>query len=143
MNKAMVALVLALTSGLVSADDSSDVRSMLEGLNRALRQSGTPELKDLVVTNASYRDGGRKLEGANAIALVFNNHQPWSERTRPVLDDLEIRIIGGSVAIVDANLVQYGSMILKSAVPAVIVLEKHNGSWKISSWTSLNCGTPN
>ena len=74
------------------------------------------------------------LKGRDALAFLFANRQVWSERTPPMIQEESIRLAGPTAAFVDAQLVQYGSTIVKSGTPVVLLLEKEAGAWKIASW---------
>jgi hypothetical protein len=43
-----------------------------------------------------------------------------------------IRMVSADVAFVDATASQYGSLIMKRSVPAVFVLKREGGAWRIS-----------
>jgi hypothetical protein len=59
-----------------------------------------------------------------------------------MLQEESIRLAGPSAAIVDAQLVQYGSTIGKQAIPVVLLVQKEAGVWKIASWRTVSCLTP-
>src|SRR5687768_7317373 len=93
-------------------------------------------LPDLCHPLVSIRTGGGgTVEGCTRLQSPRNGNSPstgqiWSERTPPVLQEQAIKMIGVSAALVDAQIVQYGSTIVKSSVPVVLVLENEGGAWK-------------
>lgn len=129
-----------VTAGL-SADDVVEIRSVLRSLNKALREGDAQVVKKFFTSTADYRDATRSVAGAVSIASLFSNDQVWSERTPPLLKQRGIRMIGVSAALVDAEVIQYGSTVLKSSVPVVLVLENEAGTWKISSWRMSGCAS--
>ena len=48
-----------------------------------------------------------------------------------------VKFLGAEAAIVDANGSQFGSQILKRAIPALFVLTKENGAWRIALLRAL------
>ena len=133
---------LAMAVLAEGADNSDGIRSVLRGFNEAVRKREPQSFRTVFTSQADYRDATRSLKGPDALASLFTHQQVWSERTPPMLQEEAIRFIGGSAAFVDAQLVQYGSMIVKSSVPVVLLVEKEAGAWKISSWRMLACGIP-
>jgi hypothetical protein len=57
----------------------------------------------------------------------------WSERSHPTIVVRSVQFLSSKVARVDAERVQYGSVILRNSAPVVILLEKKRGSWKVAS----------
>jgi hypothetical protein len=57
----------------------------------------------------------------------------WSEKSHPMIVVRSVQFISSKAARVDAERVQYGSVMLRSSVPVVILLEKKRGEWKIAS----------
>jgi hypothetical protein len=53
-----------------------------------------------------------------------------------------IRLAEKSAAFVDAQLVQYGSIVVKTMIPVVLLLKKEGDVWKIASWRTGACPTP-
>ena len=127
-------MVLAIAGLAMGADETEAIRAALRRFNEAVRKPEPQPLRASFTADADYRDATRVLRGADALASLFADRQAWSERTPPMLQDESIRLAGSSVAFVDAQLVQYGSTILKSGVPVVLLLEKAAGEWKIASW---------
>ncbi|HEY1341380.1 MAG TPA: hypothetical protein VGF59_27910 [Bryobacteraceae bacterium] len=49
----------------------------------------------------------------------------------------EVKFLGPEAAIVDASGSQFGSQILKRAIPALFVMTKENGAWRIALLRTL------
>ena len=124
------------------ADEHDEIRTVLGRFNEPVRKPESQSLRTLFTSQADYRDTTRALKGRDGVVSVFTNGQVWSERTQPMLQEETIRLVGTSAALVDAHLVQYGSSILKSSVPVVLLLEKDARLWRISSWRMSGCVVP-
>ena len=134
----MKAVVILAAVGLVAcADETAKVRSVLRDFNRASQKPDPRLFQSLFTLNADYRDSMRILKGREALVSLFVSRQRWSERTAPMLQEEEIRMVGASTALVDARLVQYGTTLGKSAVRVVLLLEKEEDQWRISSWRTF------
>jgi hypothetical protein len=143
MLTARLVFVLSMATFAAGTDDGERIRSVLRGFNEASRKAEPRLFRTLFTPHANYRDGARSLNGADEIISLFTDRQVWSERTTPVLQEPSIRLVGSSAAFVDAQLVQYGSMVVRSAVPVVLLLEKtESAEWKISSWRMSACPIP-
>ena len=143
MSTATTICLLAFATGAFAADNSVDIRAVLQEFNKALRQPEAQTLQKFFTSAADYHDVSRKVTGADAIASLLSTGQGvWSERTPPALQEHGMRMIGQSAALVDAYVVQYGSTVVKSMVPILLVLENEGGVWKISSWRTSDCTLP-
>ena len=136
-----ITILLLLSAVVFAADqeESTAIRAALTGFNKAAVKGEAGSLRVFFTSTADYRDGTREFKGIDALLSFFTDRQIWSERTPPLLQQPSIRFVASSAALVDAQLVQYGSTILKSVVPVVLLLEKEGGTWKISSWRT-SCG---
>jgi ketosteroid isomerase-like protein len=134
-------LLLALAVGglAMGADETEAIRVALRRFNEAVRKPEPQPLRAFFTPDADYRDATRALKGADALASLFADRQAWSERTPPMLQEESIRLAGPTAAFVDAQVVQYGSTIVKSGVPVVLLLERGAGEWKIASWRMAAC----
>jgi uncharacterized protein (TIGR02246 family) len=131
-------VVILVAVGLVAcADEAEKVRSVVHAFNTASRKLDPQLFASLFTSNANYRDSTRTLKGREALVALFVNRPRWSERTAPMLQDEEIRLVGPYSALVDALLVQYGTTTGRSSVRVVLLLEKESGEWKISFWRTL------
>lgn len=129
--------MLAAVGLVACADETAKVRSVLRDFNRASQKPDRQLFELLFTSEADYRDSTRMSKGRDALVSLFVSRRRWSERTAPMLQDEEIRLVGASTALVDAQLVQYGTTLGKSAVPVVLLLEKEAGEWRISSWRTF------
>ena len=140
MSKLLILVVIAAIPAL--ANDTDDIRAVLRTFNDAVRRADPQPLRQLFTAEADYKDVARSFTGPGSLAEFFSSPQVWSERTPPILQDESIRFTGSSTAFVDAHLVQYGSMIVRSGVPVAILMEKKSGAWKIGSWRTVGCFMP-
>ncbi len=131
--------LLSIAAYAMGADEPGAIQTTLSRFNGAMQQAEPQSLRAFFVSNADYRDASRVLKGPDALIALFANRQMWSERTAPSLQEVSIRLVGRAAAFVDAQLVQYGSTIVKSSVPVVLLLEKEAGAWKIASWRTSTC----
>jgi hypothetical protein len=58
---------------------------------------------------------------------------PWSEVTTPRIVVQSVRFITSDVALVEATITQYGSIILVRRVPLLLVMKKEARDWRIAS----------
>jgi len=137
-----IASMLAFAVLASGADETDEVRSVLRRFNEVMRKPETQSFRGLFTSQSDYRDGAHTLKGPDTIVFLLTNSQAWSERTPPMLEEVSIRLVGPSAAFVDARVIQYGSTILKSSVPVVLLLEKDAGVWKFSSWRMSTCAVP-
>jgi hypothetical protein len=135
----LIATLIAVFLVAAKADDHDEIRAVLQRFNESVRKSESQPFRTLFTSQADYRDATRVLKGSDVLASLFAKGQVWSERTPPMLQEQTIRLVGTSAALVDAHLVQYGSSILKSSVPVVLLLEKDTNAWRISSWRMFRC----
>jgi len=144
MKTTVVAFFLITAVIASGADASEEIRSVLGAFNKAMRNPKAELFLAFITSGADYRDGLKSLKGRDALVSLFTSREIWSERTPPILQEESIRFAGPSAAFVDAQLIQYGSTIVKSSVPVVLLLEKDEGVWKISSWRMHlpTCGDP-
>jgi hypothetical protein len=142
MTAMRVALGFLVAALVTRGAGLKETRSVLRNFNEAVRKPESPAFAALFTLNADYRDATRVLRGRDAIVSLFTGRQVWSERTPPLLREESIKLVGPSAALVDAQLIQYGSTIVKSGVPVVLLLEKEAGTWKISSWRMLGPADP-
>lgn len=132
-------LLFAVAMLAQGANDPDEVRPVLQRFNEAVRNPDARTWRTVFTSEVDYRDASQTLKGIDAIVSLFTNRQPWSERTQPTLEEPAIRFVGSLAAFVDANLVQYGSLIGKSSVPVILLLEKEAGAWRISSLRISGC----
>jgi hypothetical protein len=140
MTTATTICLIAFATGAFPADNSAGIRAVLQQFNKALRQPEAQALQKFFTPAADYRDLSRNVTGSHTIAsLLSSGQRVWSERTPPAVEEHGIRMIGQSAALVDAYVIQYGSTVVKSMVPVVLLLENDGGAWRISSWRTSNC----
>ena len=80
---------------------------------------------DLWIGSEIAGKGPEEIEGALEKAAI------WSETTAPVIQNESVRLLSDDVALVNANQVQYGSLILKKSVPLTMLLKYAGGRWQI------------
>jgi hypothetical protein len=143
MTMLRIACILMLAAIGAEAADIEQVRSLITAFNEAALKPEPQSFRSLFTQDADYRDGARHVIGADALVSLFTNRQVFSERTAPTLRDESIRLIGPAAAFVDAQFVVFGSTVVKSGVPVVLLIEKaQGGEWKISQWRTAACLMP-
>lgn len=63
---------------------------------------------------------------------AFGTEGQWPEVTRPQLAVRSIRVLSPKVAIVEADNIQYGSIILRRSQPILLLFRKYGGQWRIA-----------
>lgn len=63
---------------------------------------------------------------------VFGTEEQWSEVTHPQLEVRSTRILSPKIAIVEADNVQYGSVIVKRSQPLLLLFRKYGTQWRIA-----------
>ena len=143
MSMLRLAALLVMTVTASYAAEAEDIRSALERFNQGVREQSMDKIRTLFAPEADYRDGARQLQGIDAILALLSDKEVWSERTRPMLQKPSIKLINTSVALVDAQMVSYGSVIVKSALPVILLMERKGPEgWTISSWRMCSCPLP-
>jgi len=65
--------------------------------------------------------------------LVQLSKEPWSEVTTPRVVIRSIRFVTPDVALIDAANTQFGSMVLQTRIPVLLVMRKEGTNWRIVS----------
>ena len=63
---------------------------------------------------------------------VFGTEEQWSEVTHPQLAVRSTRILSPNIAIVEADNIQYGSLILRRSQPTLLLFRKYGRQWRIA-----------
>ena len=63
---------------------------------------------------------------------VFGTEEQWSEVTHPQLAVRSTRILSPNIAIVEADNIQYGSLILRRSQPTLLLFRKYVRQWRIA-----------
>ena len=65
--------------------------------------------------------------------LLRLSNEPLSEVTAPVVVIRSVRFVTLDVALIDAANTQYGSLVLQTRIPVLLVMRKEAQNWKIVS----------
>jgi hypothetical protein len=65
--------------------------------------------------------------------LLGLSNEPWSEVTAPGVTIRSIRFVTPDVALIDAANTQYGSVILQTRIPVLLVMRREGIDWRIVS----------
>lgn len=137
MSPVRIVLFLCLPVLLFAEDESEEIHSALSRFNQAVHKQDRQRLASSFTNDADYRDRNQSLQGASGIIALFMGQELWTERTPPTLQEQSVKVLGSSIAFVDAQLVGYGSVMGKSSVPVVLVMRKTDMEWRIFIWRTL------
>lgn len=116
------------------ADDKSVVRLFIEQLQEAVRLKDSAGFARLFTDDGDLWDaGGRRAAGRSEVQRSVFDRQAWSETAGPFLRVEDVRVLAPTVALADATLTWYGSMIVRSKARAVFILQKQGAVWRIAS----------
>ena len=131
--KPILCLLLAFSAGLW-ADEASDrtaIGQVIAALNEPPDAPGAKPLSSLFTADADLADRTRLT---NLIGrLQISSNRPWSEVTPPRLTAQPVRFITPDVALVDAVIAQYGSVIGAQRLPLVLVMRRVGTEWRIAA----------
>lgn len=109
------------------------VHSVVLQLSKALAKQDARGLMRLFSRNAEVRTGSQALADGPTALLKALRQPPLSETTPFHVVQKSGRILAPGLAIVYGELVQYGSVILRRALPVQLVLSKTDSGWRIVS----------
>ncbi len=131
-----IALLLTMVS-LAQAQtdtDRDEIREIASGLND--RSTG---IAQLFTSDADiWTQNGR----TTLASLLKQSQRPWSEIASLRTPAETIRFLTQDVALVDAEIVQYGSVTLKRSIPLLLVMKKERGLWRVASYRMNICLAP-
>ena len=104
-------LILAVTASAAEPDASEAIRKAIATFNR-------PHERATVLARDADLSPLDRFAGQEVSPVYF--------------EATAIRLVTPDVAFVDATASQYGSMIMKRTMPAVFVLKREAGAWRIS-----------
>ena len=89
---------------------------------------------EIITSLNSHPDSLSDLLGPDNTDIdpVFGGEEQWSEITHPQLAIRSTRILSPSTAIVEADNVQYGALILRRSQPMLLLFRKYGGQWRIA-----------
>ena len=119
----LAALAVLPASGWQSAD-LENIRQALASLNVVFRTHSASSVKALFTSGTPV---------AEVEAVIDALPKPMSEVSTPVLERESIRLVSPDVAVVDAFRTQYGSVVVRSSIPVMLVMKKEAGAWKIAA----------
>lgn len=125
---------------LLAALSFGDPRQLLQALNQALQRGRAEAVAALFTTGGEVRrDSARPLRGRAAIACAFRERRLWVETTPPRIEVASVRLLDPTTAIVQAEQVRIGSLILEERLPVLLILRKRSAGWLIASWQICPC----
>jgi hypothetical protein len=114
--------------------DRDGIPEVIAALNKALDKPDNGAFAALFLKDADLRLGDRLYPGVAAVTIrLSESRRPWSEVTPPRIEEVQIRRLAPDIALVDAAWVQYGSTILRRALPAILVLKQENEEWRVAT----------
>lgn len=130
-NLASALLVLLVSASCAFADETAD-RAAIESLIVVLNDRAKPASDQFTREAIAAGEAGRLSE----VERTFARSGPLSETTEPRLMVRSVRFLTPDMALVDASLAQYGSVIIVRSVPIVLVMKKI-GNWRVEAIRSL------
>jgi predicted neuraminidase len=112
-------LGLAIILAYPALADDANERAAIAGIIASLN-SQADSLSDLLAP------------GNVDIDPAFGTEEQWSEVTHSQLAVRSTRIVSPNIAIVDADNIQYGSLILKRSQPTLLLFRKYGSQWRIA-----------
>ncbi len=114
---------LAIILAYPALADDADERAAIVGIIASLN-SHADSLADFLAPD--------NVDIEVDIDPVFGTEEQWSEVTHPQLEVRSTRILSPKIAIVEADNVQYGSLILRRSQPLLLLFRKYGGQWRIA-----------
>ena len=114
---------LAIILAYPALADDADERAAIVGIIASLN-SHADSLADFLAPD--------NVDIEVDIDPVFGTEEQWSEVTHPQLEVRSTRILSPKIAIVEADNVQYGSLILRRSQPLLLPFRKYGGQWRIA-----------
>lgn len=109
------------------------VHSVVLQLSKALANHDAKQLSPLFSKHAEVRIGSQLLPDGPTGLLKALEEPPWSETTPPHVQQKSARLLAPGVILVYADLVQYGSLIVRRALPLQLILRHTDSEWRIVS----------
>jgi uncharacterized protein (TIGR02246 family) len=108
--------------------------ALIATLKQALHDSDTKKVASLFTLDGDLWIGSEiTAKGPEEIEGALEKPAIWSETTAPQIQNESVRFLSDDVALVDANQVQYGSLIIRKSVPVTMLLKYANGRWQIAT----------
>ncbi|MCU1327965.1 MAG: hypothetical protein JWN34_3335 [Bryobacterales bacterium] len=125
--------VLGLSLALLLLADEATERSAIEATIGVINSRSEP------VARLFTSEAASSLEGAKQIADLdqMMSMEPLSEVTAPRLTVRSIQFVDPTVARVEAENIQYGSVIMQRVTPVVFVMRKMGANWRVVSFSAL------
>jgi hypothetical protein len=123
--KTSLPLVALLLAPYAAADEAAD-RAAIESIVASLNHRDEPSA-DLFTTDAKAAGEPARLLDLRRILLA--PRRPWSEVSEPRVAAKSIRLISPEVAMVEAQVSQYG--IMSWSAPVILIMKKES-RWRIA-----------
>lgn len=120
--------------------DVEAVHSVVSRLSKALANQDAKGLTRLFSRDAEVRLGSQIVADGPAGLLKAFEQPPFSETTPFHVVRKSVRILAPGLAIVYGELVQYGAVIVRRALPVQLVLRQTDSEWRIVSFWLPNPG---
>lgn len=144
MKPALLIVLLGLaTANAQTAEE--EVRKVVRSASEALSSYNAQSLGALFTDDGDLWVGEQRHTGSpERLSQAVGPPRPMSEMSPPRLENERVRFVSPDVVIVDAQRVQHGSLVVRSAVPAMLILIRRAGQWRIATMRfGLSiCGLP-
>ena len=122
--RVIIGLVVILFAHLAWADDAGE-RAAIANVITSLNNQSSP-ISDLFTSDVPDID------------RAFLSEEPWSEVTRPQIAIRSIRFLTAITALVEAENVQYGSLVMKRRESMLLLVRKYGSRWRIACVLAQN-----
>jgi hypothetical protein len=130
--KLMVCIFGLSLSLLLLADEAAE-RSAIEATIGVINSRSERVARLFTAEAASSPEGARQIADLDQMMSM----EPLSEVTVPRLTIRSIQFVDPTVARVEAENIQYGSVIMQRVTPVVFVMRKMGANWRVVSFSAL------
>lgn len=140
---AIVAVILWACAPEAQSSPTGEVLRAVHALNDALRRADAEKFASFFARDGDLWIGGEIAgAGPGGIGGVIQQPPPWSERTPPSIQKVSVRVLSRNLALVDARLVQYGSVTVRQTAPVTILLQRQHDQWLVLTMRVNSCCAP-
>jgi hypothetical protein len=126
----LLVCVLGLSLSLLLLADEATERSAIEATIGVINRRSEPVARLFAAEVAGSPEGARQIADLDQMMSV----EPLSEVTVPRLTVRSIQFVDPTVARVEAENIQYGSVIMQRVTPVVFVMRKIGANWLVVSF---------
>jgi hypothetical protein len=129
----LLVCILGLSLSLLLLADEASERSAIDATIGVINSRSEPTARLFTAEAAGSPEGARQIADLDQMMSV----EPLSEVTVPRLTVRSIQFVDPMVARVEAENIQYGSVIMQRVTPVVFVMKKMGEKWRVVSFSAL------